>query len=169
MIGAFHILAYSGSAALLACVHPAVSGEDHWAELVTLLVLLITCWAWSAVLAIFNLWFIARLQMNRRYRRIHITVFLTSVLLAILLFSGAFGPSLWTIGFAAFGIPFLVMGQFFCLLALRRKLKGDQPALQTEPEENYSGIRCVACRRPVQLGVRLCPVCGWTQPDYEAG
>ena len=29
------------------------------------------------------------------------------------------------------------------------------------------GLRCVSCQSPIDLGVRICPQCGWTQPEYE--
>jgi hypothetical protein len=28
----------------------------------------------------------------------------------------------------------------------------------------YNGPRCVSCRAPIQLGSKICPQCGWTQP-----
>ncbi len=33
-----------------------------------------------------------------------------------------------------------------------------------EPEMVYQGLRCVACRKPIEAQVSLCSHCGWTQP-----
>jgi predicted N-acetyltransferase YhbS len=30
--------------------------------------------------------------------------------------------------------------------------------------QEYSGPYCVSCRAPVKLNIRICPLCGWTQP-----
>jgi hypothetical protein len=32
--------------------------------------------------------------------------------------------------------------------------------------EDHRGLLCVRCRAPLGLRVRICPTCGWTQPDY---
>jgi hypothetical protein len=35
----------------------------------------------------------------------------------------------------------------------------------TPKEPDYQGARCVACRIPIETGTKICPSCGWTQPE----
>ena len=104
---------------ILACHGPGPGFE-------TLAFLLVTCWGLSAVLAVVNLWLIVRLEMTRQLRQAHAAAFLICTVLTVVLFSGGFNWSFWSVVLAAFGIPLLVMGQFGSLLILRRRLRPDR-------------------------------------------
>ena len=133
-----------------------------------LLSALAACWLLCGLLALANLVLIVWLKLPRQVRRAHLVFFLVCLVWAGVLFAGGFNQSFGLIAFAAFGIPVLVAGQFGHLLILRRRLRPRRVRREVEAAEEYRGLRCVSCQSPIDLGVRICPQCGWTQPEYES-
>ena len=132
-----------------------------------LLSVLVACWGLSALLAVANLALIVWLKLPRQVRRAHLVLFLVSLIWAGVLFAGGFNQSFGLVAFAAFGIPILVVGQFSHLLILRRRLRPPRVRRAVEAAEEYRGLRCVRCQSPIKFGVRICPQCGWRQPEYK--
>jgi hypothetical protein len=150
--------------------------NSHWTLLacggsspgaLAFLLALIAAWVTAANLAVVNLFLIIRVPIGAgtRYRQLLVLGFAVAV--TAFLFAGALGELSWLVLAAVFGVPLLVFCQFGYLMILRAGIRPLFPKPIPGPDESYRGPRCVSCRAPLDLGARVCPVCGWTQPEYE--
>ena len=128
-----------------------------------LIISILAGWLLTAILILPNLIFLLTLKMSRDLRRKHSVVFALAVLWALICFIEQLPFGDLVVATGALGIPFLVITQFCFLFILRSKLRREL-ALQ-KPEDIHTGPRCAACEVPIQTGLRLCPACGWTQPE----
>ena len=128
---------------------------------------LVVCWGLSALLAVANLLLIVFLKLPRRTRVAHVLVFLFPLIGTGLFFVEGFKQSLFRLACEAFGVPLLVMAQFGHLLVMYRRLRPQRARSTTQPAQVERGPRCVRCQTPIELGTRICPKCGWTQPVSE--
>ena len=150
--------------------------NSHWTILacggsssgaLALLLPLIAAWVTAGILAVVNLVLIMRVPVGAgtRYRQLLVLGFAIAV--TALLFTGTLGELPRLMLAAVFGVPLLVFCQFGYLMILRAGIRPRFPKPIPVPDESYRGPRCVSCRAPLDLGARVCPVCGWTQPGYE--
>jgi hypothetical protein len=67
--------------------------------------------------------------------------------------------------FVAMGFVFSGFGTLLGYFIRRTRVVREKvPKAKVQEPEPYRGPRCVACFEPIELGVALCPHCGWTQP-----
>jgi len=135
-----------------------------------LILTLMVAWTVAGVLGIVNLILIACLNISRPLRRWHWAILFSLLAYAALLFGGELSERASLSLFGVFGIPVGALAQFGWLVALFLKTRAKAPPGIQKPSEpkpeHFPGARCVACGVDIKTGTRLCPVCGWSQPEY---
>lgn len=130
----------------------------------------VSLWTISFLIALPNLCLAAFVKRSLSFKVTHGALFLSYRVPMIALVSGlisSFNGSVGILLFAAFGLPIAALFHFVHLLLTYRKLRPKRERKIEQQSDDYQGPRCVACNAPIQLAVRLCPSCGWTQPASD--
>jgi hypothetical protein len=129
----------------------------------------VALWMISALLILPNLCLFAFVKRGHSFKTTHCSLFLAYLFPMIALVAGwvpPFNVGIKVLHFAVFVFPIATISHFIYLVLVYRRNR-PKKAQKIEPPDEDRGPRCVACGAPIKVPVRICPSCGWTQPEYD--
>lgn len=131
---------------------------------------IVALWVTGSVACLVNVVLIPLAHTNARSKLVHAGIFVAYVAPMVMLVTTKLGIAVGGITmvvFTVFVAPLSALVHLVWLLVARWQDRKQRPRLAQKPLEAYNGSRCVSCRAPISFGVHICPLCGYTQPEYE--